>query len=55
MEGELRTCPYNARHIILKDELSKHMAVCVDRQTVIDGKVFISYEIAHSGAGEGVI
>ncbi|KAL2076312.1 hypothetical protein ACEWY4_025191 [Coilia grayii] len=36
MESELRTCPYNARHIVVKDELSKHMAVCVDQQRVED-------------------
>ncbi|XP_063043167.1 gametocyte-specific factor 1 [Engraulis encrasicolus] len=36
MESELRTCPYNARHIVLKDELSKHMTVCVDQLRMED-------------------
>ncbi|XP_012675865.1 gametocyte-specific factor 1 [Clupea harengus] len=34
LECDLRTCPYNARHIVLKDGLSQHMAICIDKQAV---------------------
>ncbi|KAJ8258167.1 hypothetical protein GJAV_G00193890 [Gymnothorax javanicus] len=31
---ELRTCPFNARHLMPKHELSHHIANCVDRSSI---------------------
>uniref|UniRef100_A0A672PQ08 CHHC U11-48K-type domain-containing protein n=1 Tax=Sinocyclocheilus grahami TaxID=75366 RepID=A0A672PQ08_SINGR len=34
--GELWTCPFNARHLMRKHELSHHISTCVDRCSVND-------------------
>ncbi|KAL1020711.1 hypothetical protein UPYG_G00003670 [Umbra pygmaea] len=34
LASELKTCPFNARHLMLKHELSHHIANCVDRISV---------------------
>ena len=34
LASELKTCPFNARHLIPKHELSLHIATCVDRKSV---------------------
>lgn len=37
-ESGLKTCAYNARHIVQQEDLAKHMATCLDRQSVENGK-----------------
>ncbi|RVE70931.1 hypothetical protein OJAV_G00069510 [Oryzias javanicus] len=34
LAGELKTCPFNARHLIPQHELARHTETCVDRVTV---------------------
>jgi len=34
LASELKTCPFNARHLMPKHELTHHMATCVDRSSV---------------------
>ncbi|XP_029911362.1 gametocyte-specific factor 1 [Myripristis murdjan] len=34
LASELKTCPFNARHLIPKHELTLHTATCVDRRSV---------------------
>ncbi|MGH0189209.1 UNVERIFIED_CONTAM: hypothetical protein FKN15_034297 [Acipenser sinensis] len=33
---ELKTCPFNARHLLPRNELSHHIANCVDRRVISD-------------------
>ncbi|KAK6471161.1 gametocyte-specific factor 1-like [Huso huso] len=33
---ELKTCPFNARHLLPRNELSHHIANCVDRRIISD-------------------
>ncbi|XP_036389440.1 gametocyte-specific factor 1 [Megalops cyprinoides] len=34
LASELKTCPFNARHLMPKHELSHHIANCVDKRSV---------------------
>ncbi|KAM4610623.1 gametocyte-specific factor 1-like [Polymixia lowei] len=34
LASELKTCPFNARHLVPKHELTHHTATCVDRKSV---------------------
>lgn len=34
LASELKTCPFNARHLIPKHEMTHHTATCVDRKSV---------------------
>uniref|UniRef100_A0A673G7Z8 Zgc:56699 n=1 Tax=Sinocyclocheilus rhinocerous TaxID=307959 RepID=A0A673G7Z8_9TELE len=34
LASELKTCPFNARHLIFKHELSHHIANCEDKRTL---------------------
>ncbi|CAL8367102.1 unnamed protein product [Lota lota] len=34
LASELKTCPFNARHLILKHEMTLHTATCVDRKPI---------------------
>ncbi|XP_069882554.1 gametocyte-specific factor 1-like [Dipodomys merriami] len=34
--AKLATCPFNARHLVPRDQLSKHIATCMDKTSLED-------------------
>ncbi|XP_078722729.1 uncharacterized protein LOC144938615 isoform X3 [Lampetra fluviatilis] len=43
----MRTCPFNARHRILKSNMAEHLAQCPDRRTV--GQTEVTQEMEQDG------
>ncbi|XP_069882557.1 gametocyte-specific factor 1-like [Dipodomys merriami] len=41
--AKFATCPFNARHLVLRDQLSKHITTCMDKTSLEDDVVNITW------------